>query len=217
MKAFVIFRDRMSYGRQCVSALQQAGFDVHIVDHNSTYIPAVRWMYSESGVPVISVPNQHPQDMWKSDLIRDHVGTTDTYLVTDCDVVPDAPSDWPIHLRTVLAQHQDRVKVGLGLRLDIPDHYEHRDKVLDWEAPFSRERIAANVYSAPVDTTLAMYQPLSLYPQFQIAPAARTGHPYVARHLTWYENSADLTEEQVYYRANMNRDYSHWIDPGRYA
>ena len=62
-----------------------------------------------------------------------------------------------------------------------------------------------------------MYQPLAVHATFSLGPAARTGYPYMARHLSWYEDSSNPSEEQLYYEAHMNKDYSHWINPERYT
>lgn len=223
MKAFVIFRDRVSYAKQCVEALHQANLEVHIIDQGTTYPKAVDWLKRQPAM-VHYLPNHHPQRLWNTGILDTVVGRDKRYVVTDCDVVPVAPLDWVAELETILHMNPDRCKVGLGLKAgDIPDHYQHRRKVLDWERqhwqhPMDQQTFGREIlYGAAVDTTVAMYQPLSMYPLFSLGPACRTGLPYVARHLSWYEDSANPTEEQQYYEAHMNRDFSHWIAPERYA
>lgn len=221
MKAFVIFRDRLSYLGQCIAALQTANLEVHVVDHDSTYPPALNWLY-DADVRVHRLVNQHPQDLWKWTGLHRLVGDTEPYIVTDCDVIPTAPYDWVTELKMLLELNPDRNKVGMSLRLDLPDHYQHRQKVLEWERqhwghPLGTGPGGEPLYGAAVDTTLAMYQPLSKYPTFALGPAMRTGHPYVAQHLSWYEDSSNPSDEQVWYEKHMNRDYSHWIAPERYA
>lgn len=228
MKAFIIFRDRVSYAKQCHAALQQAGLDVHIVDHASTYPPAVDWLTLDIDLGVGRVHrlvNQHPQRLWQWSGLDAIVGRDEPYVVTDCDVVPGDPSlDWVPVFQDILERHPDRCKVGWSLRMsDIPDTYKHQQKVRDWENQHwlhPLEEMAPNrtiLFGAAVDTALAMYQPLNMYPSFALGPALRAGYPYYAKHLSWYEDSANPSEEQVYYEAHMNRDFSHWIAPERYA
>jgi hypothetical protein len=223
MKAFVIFRDRLSYALECIEALYRANLEVHIIDQGSTYPKAALWLRQQPAT-VHYLPNQHPQRLWNTGIIDQVVGRDKPYIVTDCDVVSVAPADWVAELEVLLYRNPDRNKVGLGLETeDIPDHYLHRRKVIEWEAqhwanPIDQETFAReHLYGAAVDTTLAMYQPLKMYPSFSLGPAIRTGFPYVAKHLSWYEDSANPSEEQIYYEAHMNRDFSHWIAPERYA
>lgn len=140
-------------------------------------------------------------------------------MVTDPDVVPDddCPNDWVSYLGRLLDVRPGWVKAGLGLRVDdLPEHYEHAAQVKTWEQQWWEWEISDQVYNASVDTTLALYRSLDENPRFALNPSLRTGKPYVARHLTWYENSATPTEEDRYYRAHATPLVSHWADPGAY-
>lgn len=214
-KAIVIFRDRVSYVRQCVAALAAAGLDIHIVDHGSTWPAAVEWL-ATCGLPVHYRPNAHPRSLWEWDGLPGIVGTG-RYVVTDPDVVADCPSDWLGLLNALLDRYPDRAKAGLGLRIDdLPEHYADAGKVRAWELKWRANRLEAGAYDAPVDTTLALYRPLVDQPHFALDPALRTPWPYEARHLTWYENTASPTDEAHYYRAHVTPGVSHWADPDLY-
>jgi hypothetical protein len=63
------------------------------------------------------------------------------------------------------------------------------------------------VYRAPIDTTFALYR---AGVPFQMEPALRTGNPYVARHLPWYQNSARPSAEQRYYLQHAATDAINW-------
>jgi len=254
---FIITRDRISYAARCWYELStRADLDIHVVDHGSTYPPMLRWLDALEGrrwVHVHRFADAHPRDLWKWDglwqLTRDG---TRAYLVTDCDVVPDrmCPRDWVARLHEVLtwARTYGVRKVGLGLRIDnIPEAYEHRERVQSWESEFWRtpldKRFSADLeawnvavrgfemYAAPIDTTLALYAPLTELPGFDITPALRLGFPYVAQHMPWYEPEAfelphaafiaraghSLNEELAYYREHALPGVSHWNDPDAYA
>ena len=219
MKAFVIFRDRVSYAMTCIERLEDAGLEVIIVNKETSYPPALEWL-GETPLPVYSVANSHPQDLWKEHWFINVVDPAARYIVTDCDVAVDrdCPEDWVDHLSAILEQHPDRCKVGLGLRTDnLPAHYRHRTQVQEWEKQHWANKVSEGLYGAAVDTTLAMYQPLRAHPKFSLGPAPRTGSPYLARHLSWYEDSSWDEEERSWYEEHMNRDYSHWIAPERYS
>lgn len=213
--ALVIFRDRVAYARPCVAALQTAGFDVHIVDHGSTWPPALDWL-EECGLPVYRRGTRHPRDLWTWPQLPSLTGDG-RYLVTDPDVLPDAPSDWPTRLHLALDRHPDAVKAGLGLRVDdLPARYEHAEQVRRWEAQHWAWPCGDGLYRAAVDTTLALYRPLSEHSGFALGPALRTGSPYLARHLPWYQDSTCPTDETAWYLHNLPVGVSHWADPASY-
>lgn len=217
MKAFVLFRDRVSYGQQCVAALQKAGLDVHVIDHESSWPLAVDWVQSLDA-PVHYRPNRHPRYLWKERDWLHHMVGSSPYLVTDPDVVPDngCPQEWTNRLLELLQCYPDRVKVGLGLRIDdIPTYYPHREAVQEWEDRYWTTEMEPGVFDADVDTTLAIYQPLDIFSHFELGPALRTGDPYVARHLAWYE-VGEPSDELAYYRAHATPNVSHWMDPETY-
>jgi hypothetical protein len=215
--AVVIFRDRVTYARECVKRLVRDGLDVQIVDHGSTWRPALRWL-ARTSLPVHRRDNAHPRDLWKWDGLAGIVGS-ERYIVTDPDVVPDGwTNDWLWKLHDLLDRHPSHAKAGLALRIDdLPEHYAEAGKVRAWERQWWQTEVEPDVYDAPIDTTLALYRPLSEQPTFDLAPALRLGGPYQATHLTWYEDTANPTDEQLYYRAHAVPGVSHWVDPDRYV
>lgn len=220
MKAVVIFRDRVTYAQACCAALDAAGLDVHIVDHGSTWPAAVDWLATAPYAVHLRYDNHHPQSLWTWDRFRHIVGSHEPFVVTDCDVLPptreESPS-WVAHLRACLHDNPDRVKIGLGLRINDLPETPLAARVREWEAQHWQNAMSGRqLYGAAVDTTLAMYQPLIRFPHFALGPAARTAGPHLARHLPWYE-SGTPDPELAYYRDHMNVDYSHWVDPTRYG
>ena len=153
----------------------------------------------------------HPRDIWGWAPFLGMCGG-DRYIVTDCDVVPseECPADWPEYLSHVLDTHPDCRKAGLGLRTDrIPEHYRWRDRVIGWEAQYWLAELEDGVFEANVDTTLAMYRPLHEM-GFGLDASLRTGPPYVADHLAWYENLDGLTPELAWYHEHAEPGISFW-------
>ncbi|MCU1500242.1 MAG: glycosyl transferase family 2, partial [Acidimicrobiales bacterium] len=152
---------------------------------------------------------------WLSGLVqREAAGRY--FVVSDPDVVPDAmcPPDAIDHFRAVLDRHPELDKVGFGLRIDdLPQHYALRDDVVDWEGKFWDPAIEVEpgLYAAGIDTTFALYRPLER--RHEMMRAMRTGKPYVARHLPWYVDSSDLSEEDQYYRLHADTTMSNWDQP----
>jgi hypothetical protein len=231
VKAFVVCRDRVSYARRCVDALWAAGLDVVIVDHGSTWPPMRDWLWAVVtyyDLPRVDVrwdENRHPRDLWRpGGPIMHMVGADERFIVTDCDVIPDpaCPADWPARMAATLDRYPAIRKVGLGLRTDdLPAHFQHADMVRSWEAQYQAVADGGRLNPmttdsgaviADIDTTLAMYRFLE---PFTLGPAVRLRPPYTARHLPWYEDVANLDEEQRYYRDHAV--HGHWRSPSGYA
>jgi len=229
----MICRDRLSYAQRCLGALRAAGLDVVLVDHGSTYPPMVDWLRDlgarwagSDALHVSGWPNQHPRDLWTPGNIISHMLTDadERFIVTDCDVVPDpdCPADWVERLGALLDQQPAARKAGLGLRTDdLPAHFERAAMVREWERQFQHRDDGGRLHAsaglgtavwADIDTTLAMYR---RYEPFALGPALRMRAPYVARHLQWYEDTANPTVEQMYYRERAA--YGHWRAPEGYS
>lgn len=217
MKAFIVLRDRVTYAQRCAAVLAAAGLEVCIADHGSTWPPAVQWLAEAeaAGALVLRRGGGRPQTIWEWPPFRQACGS-ERYILTDPDSVPsdDCPLDWPSRLNTLLDRF-GRLKAGLGLRIDrIPLHYQRRDHVLSWESQFWQHPLAPGVYDANIDTTLALYRPLSEVP-YPAGSALRTGAPYLADHLAWYENLDDLTPELSWYYEHIEPGIAFWTAAGK--
>lgn len=211
----IITRDRLSYTKACLASLERFSdqLDIHIVDHGSTYVPMLEWLRRVAVDGLALLGDRAPRDLWHWSRLLDIVGDQ-PYLVTDPDVVFDdaCPGDWLERMQHEMG-HDPDIKVGLGLRLDDLPENDIADKVRAWEIEFWKERTACGAaWKAPVDTTLALYPPLSMQPNFTLAPAKRLDAPYLLRHLPWY-GDLDPAETQ-YYREHALPGTSHWINGG---
>lgn len=240
--AVVINRDRVTYLERCVDALMRSPGvgDIHIVDHGSTWPPMLDRLASAAGayyaggdgrnpkgrVHVHWRANAHPRDLWTNGTLAGIVNPADRFLVTDCDIVVPVDwraTDWLAELHRLLDLRYDVLKAGLGLNTRvIPPGYEHRDRVIEWEAKYadqSRRRPYLSAYDdgrtfrgeyfeASVDTTMALYRRLEPY---DIDPAVRTAHPHhEALHLPWLEVGPE-SDELCWYRERA--EYGHWREP----
>jgi hypothetical protein len=209
----IICRDRLEPLRQLLEWLYAAGYERPVViDNDSTFPPLVEFFAEHLDIEVIQLgENLGHLAPWRSEVVQASFGSIGPVVVTDCDVIPDAacPDDVVEHLAEVLLLHADVDKVGLGLRIDdLPTSYGLKDEVIAWEKKFWEVEIASGVFEAEVDTTFALYRRLG--ETHSTVRALRTGGPYVARHLSWYVDSSDPLEEQIYYRRHSDRSISHW-------
>lgn len=224
IKAFIICRDRVTYARTCYTALSAAGLQVHLVDHGSTWWGMLHWLRLREADPNSDTvvhwrPTRHPRSLWSDGFLANYLHPEERFIVTDCDVIPPVGLDWVGALQTALTASPDAVKAGLALRTsDLPEHYPHRRRVLDWERQYQTGPHifcgGTRVVSASVDTTLALYRRLE--PQHRLDPSVRVGWPYEATHLSWYEDPAGLNSEIVHYYEHVPPLVSHWADPTAY-
>ena len=210
----IIVRDRLEPLHQLVTWLEHAGLhDLVLVDNASTYPPLVAWL-DECRYRVVRLPNNlGHRSPWIAGVIAE-VGYDRPFVVTDPDVVPDdgCPLDALDHFRALLDANPDIDKVGFGLRIDdLPTHYALADEVRRWEARYWTDEIAPGVYRAAIDTTFALYRPGRWH---RLDASLRTGPPYVARHLPWYADSANPTDEERYYYDHLDPSVNTW-DQGR--
>jgi hypothetical protein len=149
--------------------------------------------------------------LWKSGLYKQF--QHDYYVYTDPDVLPDeeCPDDVIEFFWRKLQQYPSIEKIGFGLKIDdLPDHYADKTKVIDWESKYWKKPVEENVFDAELDTTFALYRPYTNGAKW-VQKAYRTGKPYVASHLPWYEDSANDSEETLFYKKEIRQGSSHWI------
>lgn len=205
-------RNRYTYLLQLIHWLEKAGMNnITILDNDSTYPPLLEY-YSTTAHRVVKLgENVGHLALWKSDLYNEI--KSKFYIYTDPDVVPavDCPNDLVTTLLAGLKKYNSIDKIGVGLKIDdLPDHYDSKKKVMEWESQFWKVQVDPGIFNAGVDTTFALYRPYT-NGAIWVAPAYRTGPPYVAHHMPWYENSEFPGEENLYYAQNVRQGASHWI------
>lgn len=203
-------RDRLHGLRELVEWLERAGnAEIWLLDNGSTYQPVLDYL-AESPHHVRRLDgNLWHTAPWLCGLVPE-LNRDRPIVVSDPDVVPDddCPLDALDHFAAVLEAHPEVDKVGFGLRIDdLPDCYAHREAVIAWESRFWTDEVAPGLYRAPIDTTFAMTRPRVGY---RLHPSLRTGAPYVARHLGWYEDSAHPSDELLHYRAHADPLTTNW-------
>jgi hypothetical protein len=209
---FILSRDRLGCLRRLVDLLRER-WDISpiVIDNASTYPPLVDYLASADVAHVRLPTNYGHRAIWDLGVL-DAFGIDTPYVVTDPDVLPadDCPADLFEHLGELLAEYPNVAKVGLSLRIDdLPDHYPHKQTVIDWETPFWQNELRPGVFDAPVDTTFALYRPSAR--EYCLEPALRTDVPYVAHHLSWYLDEASMAADERYYRAHADTEVTNWV------
>ena len=208
-------RDRLTVLDRLVRWLETAGYtNLVLVDNASSYPPLCDYLKHIVHPTILLEENLGPSAIWKKQLVSTVAASQDYpgfYVVTDCDVLPEeaCPPNALEHFHDLLLKYPQVNKVGFGLRIDdLPHHFQYKCEVETWEAQFWQKTVEPHVYDASIDTTFALYRPQPASPNFY--RGLRTGAPYRARHLPWYANSSDLSEEDRYYRSRCLPNITSW-------
>lgn len=203
--------NRLTTLKQLVASLTERSINnIIILDNDSTYPPLVEW-YENCPYHVIKLGrNLGFKAIWKSKLtakIR-----KGWFVYTDSDVVlsPDCPADIMQRMIDVMTKEKpNAIKVGPGIEIDdLPDCYSQKQEVIAHETKHYQHK-EGNLYRAPIDTTFALYRPLSGLNRSRAAETYRLASPYTIQHLPWYSDSANPTPEEEYYR-NACAQPTHW-------
>lgn len=210
----IISFNQLYYLKQLVTFLQKHKYtNIVIIDNNSTYKPLLDYFETiKSSVTLHKLKENHGHLVfWKNKGLYDEY-SQGYYVITDADIVPepDCPSDFVRYFKTFLDRNQKITKVGFSLKIDdIPETNPNKQKVINWESQFWKNKIRKGNYSAEIDTTFALYRPGYNYIKQGFYAAIRTKKPYLAKHGGWYLDIVNLTEEQVFYFSTCN-DSSSW-------
>jgi hypothetical protein len=208
----IIVRDRLTPLLQLLRWLEKVEQrDIWLCDNASTWPAMVDFLATTSHKVVRNGANLGHRAPWLSGIVAD-VGFDRYFVVTDPDVVPvdSCPDDALATFKRALQRNPGIDKVGFSLKIDdLPACYRHRDDVITWEKQFWTTVHEPGFYRAPVDTTLAVYRPGLGHDN---GNALRSAPPYVARHLPWYADSANPTEEDRHYVARADRLIMNWND-----
>lgn len=201
--------NRLEYLSRCVDSLRTRGYDnLYIIDNNSTYEPLLDYYKSEGLRVFYLTENVGYLALWRTSIHTGFIG--DYYVYTDPDIEPveECPADFVSHLYAIMQEYEGAAKVGLGLRIDdLPRRYARRDEVFQHEIQFYSKPVAPDLYFAPIDTTMALYRPGVAGGWW--LPSIRTGGSYMARHLSWYADTDNPSEEEIYYRKTSEQS-THW-------
>lgn len=204
-------RNRLTFLKALIYSLETADYrNIIIIDNNSSYEPLLKF-YESCPYRIIRLErNMGYNALEKIDLYNE---VKHSYFVyTDSDVVPDVncPNDFLEYFYKLLTKYPLVQKVGFSLRIDnLPDHYKDKNKVINWESQFYSKEISRDIYSASIDTTFALHRPFSYISKKGIFRMIRTGAPYTAWHMPWYNDSDNLSAEEEYY-INSVEIGTHW-------
>lgn len=211
---FIITFNRLECLQKQLLVLQKYGFkNISIIDNCSTYKPLVDFLSKQTITVYRMDKNYGHLVLWKCKKFE-HIIQYRPFILTDCDVIPDdaCPKDFIKIFFDILYSDKKLTKVGFSLHIDdIPDSYHLKNKVINWEKKFWKEKYNETAhFKAAIDTTFALYRPGIRPYERRWWNAVRTNAPYIARHTPWYADSKNCDEETAYYKKMIDPKSSNW-------
>ncbi len=200
--------NRYEYLLKLISWLEANGIrNIHIIDNCSSYKPLLEY-YKSTPYTVYRLDNNVGHlALWKTIIYKKFHGSH--YIYTDPDVLPvhNNALEAINFLIEKLRIYKQYDKIGFGLKIDdLPSHYPLKEKVIKWEKQFWENMVEHDIYDASIDTTFALYRP-NCKGGAELK-ALRTGGRFVARHLPWYIDPKNLSEEEKFYIENASSSSS---------
>jgi len=226
---FIISSNRLTALKESIQSYYdciKTPFKIVIIDFGTNYEPTLEYLKH--------LENKKIKVYWSKKIsykgalnnirpiIQDYFKThpKSNYVVTDPDIALDNVGGDVLDVYAHLLEKVPHIVVaGPMLRIDdIPDYYPLKDRLLfnSLESVYNRSGVWAIPYKnkvikytiARIDTTFGMRRAGEDF--WRSRWGARTLPPYVARHLDWYLDPNNLTEDQKYYIRHASRRISTW-------
>ena len=236
---FVIVKDRIKVLEQSMKSwltLIDAPIEIILLDQESTYPGMIDFLEDKKkeGMQVIHLKNTEPVKDNKFPALPEPISkickdmNSPYYVLTDPDImfenIDSDILDFYIYFMKTKPGY-DAIGPMLVIN-DIPDYYPFKAEVEKRHRPFwqatgkylviGKEKSinykdkTIGYQVSPIDTTFALRKS-GTKPNYSPA-AIRTRHPYTAKHLDWYIDPKNLSEDQKYYidSSLTHKGISHW-------
>lgn len=202
-------RNRYTFLKQMIEQLQSFGYkNIYVLDNDSSYPPLLEYYKTIPAKVIFLKKNVGYKALWETDVFEQFKNKYYVYSDPDILLQHDCPKDFVYILYKFLIKYSGKEKVGVALKIDdLPDHYLNKQEAIKNESIFWQNELEKDVYDAMVDTTLALYKPLA-FGNAEECEAIRVGGKLAAQHLTWYLNSSNLPEEELFYKKSIKSNTS---------
>lgn len=202
--------NRLTTLKILISSLEVRGYhNIYIIDNNSNYPPLLEY-YNDCPYEVFRLKkNIGHKSIWKTGIYKRF--WKGFYVYTDSDVVPDdqCPDNFIEHFHEVMMRHPLATKVGFSLRTDdLPDAFLQKKAIVDSQKIYWEHQVEKDLFRAPIDTTFALYRPFSKTNVNWYMLHFRTAGKYTAKHLPWYNDSGNLSDEEKFYINSCSKNIS---------
>ena len=203
--------NRLTYLKLLIDSLTLRGYEnIYILDNKSTYPPLMEYYKHCPHTVIYLKDNLGYKALWKSDIYNKFKNSYYVYTDSDMEIPKECPENFLQHFLDILNKYPMAQKVGFSIEIDdLPDHFINKDKVIEHESSFWKKEVEPGVYRAQIDTTFALYRPYCKGEADIFHEVYRTGKPYTIKHLPWYVDTHNMSEEELYYVNSINQS-THW-------
>lgn len=216
---FIINRDLLEWPKAMVEHIRRMGSTPVIVDTGTNYEPTLDWYNQDTDLMVYRCQNHVQHTPWFSGVVTQCMPESRYYAVSDPDLdISNCPDDTIQHLINLLDRYDDIAKAGLSLEVhDYPDGSPVKSLAIGWETPFWQTKRDWQCYSAPIETTFAVYarmRPINIGGH-GFLDAVRSDRPYTARHLPFYLTDDYFPQDVWHYlkRASKVSTMARYLEP----
>ncbi len=203
--------------------LQEKFSNIIIIDNGSTYEPLNTYLKNISITRkeiLVLYYNQNngPRHFHNSGLYKMLGNIPHLYTDPDLDFEELAPD----FLTKLIDFSKKYKKAKVGCALEIPTqelinnnlHYRHIDgniyTINEVEEKYWIDPVEEDVFKAPVDTTLHLFNPEFIHLNTSFIDAIRVARDgFILRHRPWYKSDQTPEPEQSYYR-NLSENFNSW-------
>ncbi len=198
VNAIIVNRNLLSSLENTVKFLRKESRvkEIHILDQASSYPPLLKWYKTAPETVHYVKSNDGPYSAWSDRYLNIR---KDFFILADpdCDY-EGVPDDWLDKMFNVLNK-TDSFKVGFSLRINNLPNTEIGKSAYIHESKYWKNKTEYG-WNADVDTTFALYRPNSPFSY----SATRLDEPYCIKHIPWYLDEDNITNEWKYYLENSS-------------
>jgi len=178
---------------------------INIIDNASTYQPLLDW-YKEIKKDVNVIHNPTNLGPWTFFYGGNYATVKDDYYIysdADLELNPNMPNNWQEIMVEYISKYD--CKASLALRLDdIPESYPFKNRVIEHQNVCWYESGEKDVYRAITDMTFSMDKKSNGH-RYE---SMRLAGNFACRHIPWYIDFNNISEEEKYYIENINRGFN---------
>lgn len=228
---FILTYDRLTVLKKSIQSYYdyiKTPFEIVIIDFGSTYEPTRDFLrhleYEGKKIywedRIFRKPDfDRPVQGVIRDYFRTHPGSN--YVVTDPDIMLDNVEGDILEVYAHLLEKFPQIPiVGPMMRIDdLPDYFPIKEGIINWEMNLNsrglrniqsiryKDKIVKFISHTRLDTTFRMNRAGTIWKRSK--RAFRVLPPYGAKHLDWYLDPKNLTQDHKYYMEHAVKGVSH--------
>lgn len=224
---FILTYERLTVLKKSIQSYYdyiKTPFEIVIIDFGSTYEPTVDFLrhleYEGKKVYRTERIFKKPEkEKPIQEAIRDYFEThpRSNYVVTDPDIALDNVEGNVLEVYAHLLETFPEIPtVGPIMRIDdLPDYFPRKEGIINWERKLNSRKVRSIQYKSKtikfinsyLASTFRMNRAGTLWKRSK--RAFRVLPPYGSKHLDWYLDPKNLTEDHKHYMEHASANISH--------